>query len=891
MEKAKLAKYATAAVETTGMAATLPVIAPFAAPFVVPLMAGVLLEETVRSIGKKGVETIGGILGNIASSAIWESPNPLEKSENQDLLRLLANAYLETIKQFDYGNDKELKKQAEQILLLVQKRLKLAIDTGRENDLLMLFPLSKDSRKDDPEYSFANRISSGDLILEMADESFSENEILADEIEISIRRWYNEQKTAEKQKETGLTQTGLTANEPLPEHLRFALREQLSKSIPKKIGELIKTEGFEKSWISFQRLHLQSILKEIKNQQNGLSKEDRDLLMPLAEKLDKLAENGLPKKLNDSTLEILSRLDQSEENVKQCIKEETNKIQHFLGNLIIAEGDKTRKHFDYRIDPIDKKLDIIIQAQTEKFQTGAIPILTFGENLDGNIDFKEIIDSKSSDDLAIKIIKAVNAEAAIIYKNLTDDKKTEPNYPTIWEKLFNDKVLRVQENYIDTKLVEGESVKDTICSLLLESYLNKRNTGSRVDTKIWLVGNAGVGKTTSLYRTFFSVITSENPYPVPLLLQPRLFEEKTVEWLDSIKDNDLFLMGLIKIWLANRDILLPSEKFSEFHKSLVKNLKSGEIVIFMDSYDELVRFKFQTKFFENLLKGAKICVSASRPETYDHKEGNTILKINDVWKLKTVRTFLKDRLGSDEFISEFENYIKTEKSQAKWLRNPRYLNLFVNLINENNKTDNTQNLIKLLKEGEYSLLKKIHDRTIERLARNLPKISPLKSEEREVFHTKLTEKFKKIASSELERGTLQVTEEEHNNDPYWKIIDQATDLLQKPVFNPETKSYELKFLNYNFVDYFLTEKIAAQIYARDCHVMHIHQWSNTLISYLVSSLCSKKHISASKLEAEIKRKLRKFAVESPIGDRSCRNVSDFNYDCRYMAGNLKPSQK
>lgn len=367
MDKAKLVKYATAAAVTTGMAATLPVIAPFAAPFVVPLMAGVFSDDTVNKLVEKGGDTIGGIMSNIASSAIWESPNPLEKypKENQDLLRLLANAYLEAIKQFDHENDKELKKQAGQILPLVQKRLKRAIDAGRENDLLMLFPLSKDKDQKDLEYSFANRISSGDLILEMADEAFSENEILADEIEISIRRWYNEQKTAEKEKETRLTGMGLAENEPLPDTLRSALREQLSKSILKKIGELIKTEGFEKSWISFQRLHLQSILKEIKNQQNGLSKADRELLTPLAVKLDKLAETDLPQKLTDSTKKILSRLDQSEENIKQCVREESDKIQDYLAEIRsdVKEIKHTQKEHGKKLDEYGEKLDIIVSGQ------------------------------------------------------------------------------------------------------------------------------------------------------------------------------------------------------------------------------------------------------------------------------------------------------------------------------------------------------------------------------------------------------------------------------------------------------------------------------------------------------------------------------------------------
>jgi len=228
MDTAKLAKYMTAAVMTTGMAIALPAVAPFVAPFILPLMTGILSESAAVDIGKSSVDAMKSILSNLASSAIWESPNPLGKNpENQDLLRLLVNAYLEAIKELDLAADEKLKEQADIILPLVQARLRKAVSTEKDVDLLELFPLDKDSKPDDLKYSFANRISSGELILQMADESFSEDKILAHEIEISIRRWFNEGKTAQNQTETGLTTINLST-ESIPEPLRSFLRERLA---------------------------------------------------------------------------------------------------------------------------------------------------------------------------------------------------------------------------------------------------------------------------------------------------------------------------------------------------------------------------------------------------------------------------------------------------------------------------------------------------------------------------------------------------------------------------------------------------------------------------------------------------------------------------------------
>lgn len=369
MDKTQFAKYTTAAVMTTGMAIALPAVAPFVAPFILPLMTGILSESAAVDIGKSSVEAIKSILGNLASSAIWESPNPLRKTpENQDLLRLLVNAYLEAIKELDLGGDEKLKEQADMILPLVQARLQKAVDTAKEVDLLELFPLNKDSKPGDLKYSFANRISSGELILQMADESFSEDKILADEIEVSVRRWFSEEKSAERQKQSGVTALGLT-NELLPEPLRSVLRKKLSKSIPQKIGELIKSEKFERSWTAFQRLHLQAILKEVRNKQNTLSEqnvlseEDKklllsltELLLPLAKDLDKLSKlEGIPEKIADLSQICLTRFDNLEVTLKNHQTELLEAVRKGEKRLL-EEIQEQSKKLKKQIEELEKQI-------------------------------------------------------------------------------------------------------------------------------------------------------------------------------------------------------------------------------------------------------------------------------------------------------------------------------------------------------------------------------------------------------------------------------------------------------------------------------------------------------------------------------------------------------
>ena len=387
MDKAKIAKFGTKVAITAGIGLTLPMFAPIAAPYVATLMAGVLTKDLLEEIGSEGIKAIGGIFGNLAASHLWEAREAVAKTpENQDLLRLLANAYLDAVKDFEVSE--EAREQANKLLPLVQNRIQTAIDTKKEADLLMLFPLDKNSQKGDLKYSFANRLTSEDVILQMADESFSENDLLADEIEISIRRWYNEEKNAETNKETGYTMLGISTAEQIPEPLLSELREQLSKSIPKKIGELVKQPDFNNSWIAFQRLHLQALLTEVNNKQNGLSDEDRELLKPLAEKLDRLSKlEGVPEKLAELSGDVMIRFDNletiiggnqaallkaiadSEERVVREVRGQSEEIKKQIseGNISLEEIKAQLDNLLKRVEPLSDN-SAVLQSLIEEIK-------------------------------------------------------------------------------------------------------------------------------------------------------------------------------------------------------------------------------------------------------------------------------------------------------------------------------------------------------------------------------------------------------------------------------------------------------------------------------------------------------------------------------------------
>jgi tetratricopeptide (TPR) repeat protein len=368
MEKTKLIKPAVIAATTIGAAIVAPHIAPFLLFPLTSLIGEIFSQEELQkkdSIGKISVNAISGVLTNLASSAIWEAPDYFKSQQNEDLTRALAKAYQTSLEQLESkireSDDDELKAQAEKILPLIKARVARALKTNTESALIELFPLQREGENSTQPVAeaFANRLSSEKFILELANETVTARQILTDEIEISARRWLNDELTAQ----SPTTILGLSRDEQLPEPLRSTVREKLSVAIPYYLGQALKETDLQNSWIAFQRAHLQAILKEVKNNQ-GLSAEDKNLLLPLAQKLDDLAKT--PELIAEQTAEILRRSGESEENIKHFVHAQAVDIHKHLSGM--------EKRLSSQMDEMEKRLtDAVTSQKTEKGLPSNIP--------------------------------------------------------------------------------------------------------------------------------------------------------------------------------------------------------------------------------------------------------------------------------------------------------------------------------------------------------------------------------------------------------------------------------------------------------------------------------------------------------------------------------------
>lgn len=338
METSKLVKHAAIATVTVGAAIAAPHLAPFLFFPLRSLLGEIYSQEGSAggdSVGKLTVQAVSDVLKNIAASALWEAPRSLGTRQNEDLTRALAHAYRDALGAFENEiggrDDARLKEQAGRVLPLVRARIDRALKAGTEDALLALFPLKKEgggSGRPDAR-DFANRLTSKEFILELSDDSLPTREVLTTEIEISVRRWLNEERAHGS---WGLTRLGLSRDEELREPLRAPLLEKLSASIPHHLGQALKDPGLQNSWVAFQRSHLQAILKEVRGSR-GLSDEDKEFL---ASRLGVLAGQDFPKQLAESTSEILTHLNQSEEGLRRCVSEESAKCLTLLRG--VAEG-------------------------------------------------------------------------------------------------------------------------------------------------------------------------------------------------------------------------------------------------------------------------------------------------------------------------------------------------------------------------------------------------------------------------------------------------------------------------------------------------------------------------------------------------------------------------
>lgn len=384
------------------------VAAPYVAPYFLPFLAPFLTD-----VAKAGVTAVGGV----ASNALWDLRGSFKPThENEDLTRLLGKAYSKAIedvlKQAENNQvDEKHKKLIELVLPSIKEKIDEHLATNKSADLFKLFPIEENLTQltvnGEKKLPFYRRLFGGkslpnepvskelltqqiseEFILKLSDGSEAAKRLIAEEVEISLRRWFVQLNPARAKEYS------------FPPSLDKYVFEKIGELIPQKINELVKEEDFSRSWIAFQRSHLQAILQQVNDKRNGLSDEDRELLRPLGDFLDKLSKNNeLVGNLANGTAEILSRVGQSEENIKKCVAEESRKLQSWLeanlGQIIslstenLKVGKRTESKVDKLVETTDEIQEAISKIIVSPFPSESSPNFVALPNLKENIYGRE----------------------------------------------------------------------------------------------------------------------------------------------------------------------------------------------------------------------------------------------------------------------------------------------------------------------------------------------------------------------------------------------------------------------------------------------------------------------------------------------------------------------
>lgn len=428
----------------------------------------------------------------------------------------------------------------------------------------------------------------------------------------------------------------------------------------------------------------------------------------------------------------------------------------------------------------------------------------------------------SDEEIGLSLIKACNRAAKALFQRKVRNLETVA-VPHLWHGIWRETDFEAQKHYLRLADEEGVNVDFRVQQLLADGMEQRR------PCKAWIVGPAGVGKTTVLYRSYFELIgaveeenTTRRHVPVPMLVQPRNLKAEQVHRLDQQHDTDEFLRMILEVWLENRRISVPPQRRTTVLSSLEHHLKLGNIAILIDGFDELNRMDFQTAVFENFFETVEHFVCASRPETDIHQATHKVIKLAPFWEYQTIESYLSNRLPKSyqPAVKPFLSHL-SQHDKAEWLRNPRNLNIILGLVKlTDTPSDPEKVLTSALEKGEYRMLEEMFKSSHSRL-RRLSELD-LKVEDYPNLSAQIWRCFEEIAEEQLNSGAFIIKKSEQTE--VWHLVQRARELLD--VLN-NGESVELRLLNFNLVDFFLTKKLAGQIRGHSpltfCHLWSINQ--------------------------------------------------------------------
>jgi pimeloyl-ACP methyl ester carboxylesterase/SAM-dependent methyltransferase len=394
---------------------------------------------------------------------------------------------------------------------------------------------------------------------------------------------------------------------------------------------------------------------------------------------------------------------------------------------------------------------------------------------------------------AVRVIEQANAYAAQVYQSHMHGARASAEAETMWAKTWPDDDWKVQRAWVepsDLGTGQADSVVDEVLAML------------RADEhRIWITAPAGSGKSTFMNRLFFEAIDVTGrratmatpglrPLPAPMFVQPRNVGAQGIQQLREAKDPfPVFLEG----WLANRAIEVPAESRDALFADFERAIQAGDIALFIDGFDELVDLGLGP-FLRDLLARASCWVCAERSDRRMSRSGFSV-PLPAVWRIDKVRDHLKVRWPDrPSWASRVYEHLRKETDDDHILRVPRYLDLFLQRLEEADRLPEEAELRQLTRGGP-ELAADIVALALERL--------PAAPDVRE--HELNARLFRVAAARVLQADFVLPV---RDRDPTWERILQMTEFVSHVVTNDGDN---IRITHPALVDYFLAGHIASEL--------------------------------------------------------------------------------
>lgn len=413
------------------------------------------------------------------------------------------------------------------------------------------------------------------------------------------------------------------------------------------------------------------------------------------------------------------------------------------------------------------------------------------------------------DGRALALVRAVNARAVSVFRSRLQGGPADPVASLLWDRTWPERDWNAQRAWVEPDPTGEGSLAGEVLDML-------RNPRAG---QVWVLGLAGAGKSTFMNRLFFEALGATRATsdaspgasaPAPMFIQPRNVD---VGQIAVLRHTGNAFPAFIDGWLQNRSIAVAEDDRPALVRDFEQALRDGRIALFVDGFDELVDLGLLS-FFQGLLDRTACWVCAERSDRRVSRSGATVA-LPGTWTLDQIEGHLAARWPEKpDWAARVHALLRKDTDGDHLVRVPRYLDLFLGLLESRSELPDESDLQALLAGGP-ELASAIVTAALARLPRS-----------EDVTEHELNARLFQVAAARVEQADFVLPRA--RKDAAWTRILQMTEFVST-VVTPDGD--HVRITHPAMVDYFLAGEIASELRSGAARITQgDRHWSRGLLA-------------------------------------------------------------